>query len=184
MRTRLVQYHGEDLLMPDAITAYYEQYFFNRRNIMDAPAQRYSSDYSNKHSLYSFLGSNYFAKNEYLKYNGSKYHYPLAQSFKTAAELFSPIEKTASVSVIVYYKDSKDIIQRLYDETDLEEKRKLLRKLQRYSVTMMTTSGQFRKLMEQSAFERSFFEGSILVLTESYYHADTGVDTQFQSLIL
>ena len=184
MRRRLEQYHGEDLLMPDAITAYYEQYFFNRRNIMDAPAQRYRSDYSSKQSLYSFLGSNSAAKKEYLKYNGSKYHYPLAQSFKTAAELFSPIEKTVSVSVIVYYKDSKDIIQRLYAETDFEEKRKLLRKLQRYSVTMMTTSGQFRKLMEQSAFETAFFEGGLLVLTESYYHADTGVDIQFQSLIL
>ena len=130
------------------------------------------------------MGSNFSAKNEYKKNEGQKYPYPLAQSFKTATELFSPIAKMDSVSVIVYYKDSKEIIQRLYAETDLEEKRKLLRKLQRYSVNMMKSSTKFRKLIEQSAIEESFFEGSLIVLTESYYNTYTGIDTQFQSLIL
>ncbi len=184
MRIRLAQHHGEDLLMPEAIEAYYEQYFFNRKNIMDAPAQRYSSDYSSNQSLYSFLGINAEAKNEYKKYEGQKYPYPLAQSFKTAAELFSPIENMNSVSVIVYYKDSKKIIEQLYSETDPEEKRKLLRRLQRYSVNMIRSSMKHRKLIEQSAIEKSFFEGSLLVLTESYYNTETGIDTQFQSLII
>lgn len=68
--------------------------------------------------------------------------------------------------------------------SDYIEKRQLLRKLQRYSVIMITSSVQFRKLIEQSSFEKSFFEGKLLVLTESYYNTETGVDTQFHSLIL
>lgn len=184
MRIRMAEYHGETLLMPAAITAYYEQYFYQRKNIMDAPAQHYSSDYSSKQSLYSFLGSNFAAKKEYRNYQGALYPFPLAQSFKTAAALFSPIEKTNAVSVIVYYKEAKELIERLYAVSDLGEQRKLLRKLQRYSVTMMTFSSQFRALKEQSCFEETFYEGKILLLTESYYSMETGVDTRFHSLIL
>ena len=150
---------------------------------MDAPAQRYSSDYLSGQSLYSFLGSNAAAKKEYQKDEGKKYPYPLAQSFKTAAELFSPIEQTGTVGIIVYYKDSKAIIERFYSVSDPGEKKKLLRKLQRYSVTISASSGIIRALEEQSAFESLFFQGGVLILTESCYHPETGVDTSLQPLI-
>ena len=184
MSTMLANFHGEDLLTPEAITAYYEQYFFNRKDIMDAPAQRYKNDFSSEQSLYSFLGSNLTAKREYQKYEGQKYRYPLSQAFKTAAELFSPIEQENSVSIIVYYKDSKEIIESLYSENDTERKKKLLRRLQRYSVNMMISSAKYRRLTEQSAIETQLFEGRLLILTESYYNAESGIDTQFQSLII
>lgn len=184
MRTCLDKYHGEDLLMPESIRKYYDQYFFDRMDVMDAPAQKYGSQYDSQQSLYSFLSSNAVAKNEYKKIYGEKYGRPMPQSFKTAADMFRPIEKTDSVGIIVYYKDSKKLIDRFYKETDFHEKKKILKQLQRYTVDMMTSAKLFRELRERAAFETLMSDGSLLILTENAYSQETGVTTEFLPLLL
>lgn len=183
MKIRLDKYKGEDLLMPEAIEQYYKQYFFNRKNIMDCPAQRYNSDFESNQTLYSFLGSNAAAKNEYKKYTGNKYPLPLAQSFRTAASIFSPIESMNTVGVVVYYKKSKEIINKLYNEEDFSERKKLLKSLQRYTVNMTVSSKKYRELAEKSAFENSLFDGSVLILTETGYSEETGVSAELIPII-
>ena len=180
MKTRLDNYKGEDLLMPEEIEKYYRQYFFDRENDMDAPAQKYSSDFESHQSLYSFLSDNSVARKEYEKYNGRRYPYFLGQSFKTAASLFSPIERMNMVSLIVYYRDSKDIINRLYAENDLNEKKKLLKSLQRYTVNLMVSSKKYRELLQKSSFEKSLFDGALLILTEDSYSMETGVTLEWK----
>ncbi len=184
MRTCLDKYHGEDLLMPESLCNYYKQYFFDRMNDMDAPAQKYGEQYDIQQSLYSFLGSNAVAKNEYKKNYGRKYSRPMPQSFKTAADLFSSIGKTNSVGVIVYYRDSKKLINRLYKETDFQEKKKILKQLQRYTVDVMISSKLFRELCEISAFEMLISGGSVLILTEKAYSRQKGVTAEILPIII
>lgn len=184
MEDRLDRYQGEDLLMPESVREYYRQYFFNRMDVMDAPAQRYDSKYDSTQSLYSFLGSNVSAKREYKKIYKMKYSRPLPQSFKTAAELFRPIEKTNSVGVIVYYGESKKLIDRFYAETDFNEKKKILKQLQRYTVDIAISSKMFRELRESGTFEALLYDGQVLVLTESAYSQEIGITTDYIPLIL
>ena len=183
MEDRLDRYQGEDLLMPESVREYYRQYFFNRMDVMDAPAQRYDSKYDSTQSLYSFLGSNVSAKREYKKIYKMKYSRPLPQSFKTAAELFRPIEKTNSVGVIVYYGESKKLIDRFYAETDFNEKKKILKQLQRYTVDIAISSKMFRELRESGTFEALLYDGQVLVLTESAYSQEIGITTDYIPLI-
>lgn len=184
MEDCLDRYHGEDLLMPDSVREYYRQYFFNRMDVMDAPAQKYDNKYDSHQSLYSFLGSNAFAKNEYKKNYTMKYSRPLPQSFKTAAELFRPIEKNNSVGVIVYYGKSKELINRFYTETDFNEKKKILKRLQRYTVDIAMSSKLFHELQELGTFEALIYDGQLLVLTESAYSQQFGITTEYIPLIL
>ena len=183
MEDCLDRYHGEDLLMPESVREYYRQYFFNRMDVMDAPAQKYDNKYDSHQSLYSFLGSNAVAKKYYQKNYTMKYSRPLPQSFKTAAELFRPIEKTNSVGVIVYYGKSKDLINRFYAETDFNETKKILKQLQRYTVDISISSKMFRELRESGTFETLLSDGQILVLTESAYSQEIGITTDYIPLI-
>ncbi|MBQ8134665.1 MAG: CRISPR-associated helicase Cas3' [Clostridia bacterium] len=182
--TRLRKNKDVDLLMPDAMQAYYEQYFFNRKGIMDCPAQRYNNDFDTRQTMYSFLASNQIARNEYRKNSGGVYQKPFPQSYKTAASIFQPIENINTVGVIVYYGKSKELINRLYETDDFKERKELLRSLQRYTVNMIMTSKKFIELKMSSAFEQALFDGSVLILTESCYSEETGVTSELTSLIL
>ena len=163
--------HG-DLLMPEAFELYYRQYFFNRKAEMDCFLPKISSDAT----MYDLLSMNKTGKREYQKNEQKKYNRFMHQAYKTAASAFSPIDDIGSIGVIVYYGESKELINRLYDEEDFEERKKLLRKLQRYTVNMNRESRQFRELSEMFAFETELFEGDLLILTESYY-SESGIIT-------
>ena len=191
MRDRLYRYQGEDRraagadLSPDAIRKYYEQYFYNRSDIMDAPATHYGAEYSDKQSLYSFLSNNLAAKNEFEKnHPGQKFWLPLPQSFKTAAELFRPIEKVNNLSVIVYYGQSKEWIDRLYRTSDRSEKRKLLRLLQRYTVELNARSSLVREWLSRGMLETLPKEEDIYILTEGAYRPDVGVTAEMGDCIV
>ena len=191
MRDRLYRYQGEDRraagadLSPDAIRKYYEQYFYNRSDIMDAPATHYGAEYSDKQSLYSFLSNNLAAKNEFEKnHPGQKFWLPLPQSFKTAAELFRPIEKVNNLSVIVYYGQSKEWIDRLYRTSDRSEKRKLLRLLQRYTVELNARSSLVREWLSRGMLETLPTEEDIYILTEGAYRPDVGVTAEMGDCIV
>lgn len=167
----------DDLLMPAAMEMFYKQYFFDRADEMDC-----SLKLGTHITMYSLLARNSSAVKEYKKICNKKYAYYLSQSFKTAAACFKPIDDNNSVGIIVYYGKSKELIQRLYETSDFDEQRKILRQLQRYTVNIGKGSAMFRKISEINAFENSLFDGSLLILSESYYN-ETGISPELSMLM-
>ena len=185
MLTRLDYYNGEDLLLQKSIDSFYKQYYFDRQDIMDAPCCKYDSKFDYRQTLYSLLSLDLFSRNEYRKNNGHPYPNPLSQSFKTACSLFSPIEKTNTIGVIVYYKNSKILIDELYNKKDdIYEVKKILKQLQRYTVNMSINSKMFKDLESGHFFESKLFDFSILILTESNYSLEKGISTEMTQLII
>ena len=68
------------------------------------------------------------------------------QAFQTAGEVFSVIDNRTT-SVIVPYKDSKKLVGEYTKATDIDTKRKLLRQLGRYSVSLYSHKfNEFQRL--------------------------------------
>lgn len=177
MQTVLYKSH-DDLLMPKAIAMYYKQYFFDRGSEMDFPLTKLNSQLS----MYSLLAMNEIGVREYKKFNRKPYSYYIPQAFKTASLHFNPIDDNGSVGIIVYYGESKEFIEKLRKTSDFDVQRSILKKLQRYTVNISQSSALFRKISELHAFEDSLFEGSLLILSESYYD-ENGISSELSSLI-
>lgn len=105
-------------------------------------------------------------------------HYPrqlLKQAFQTAGDCYEAITDRGDLSVIVPYKDI--VIRKLQDlerpGCSYPEKKKLLRELQRFAVSISRSQG--RKL--ESGI-RGVLDNQVLVLDERYYSTETGVITE------
>ena len=178
VQTILYKPHG-DLLMPESMDMYYKQYFFDRRNEMDFSLPKLDSQLT----MYSLLADNEIGCREYKKKSRQKYGYLLSQAFKTAASHFKPIDDSGSIGIIVYYGGSERLIERLRETDDLNELRSILRRLQRYTVNIRSSSSVFRKLSDINAFEASMFDGSLYILSESYYDKGSGIKPELSELI-
>lgn len=99
-----------------------------------------------------------------------KYGPCLRQAFASAGEAFSLIEEQHGVDLVVPYEDAVSILSKLDQTTEKEERKKLMRSLQRYIVN---GSEHMVKMMGRAAvFQR---EDGILVLDDRYYDGKTGV---------
>ena len=107
------------------------------------------------------------------KFAGQVKNVFLKQAFKTAGELFSLIDEKGGTDVIVPYKDAGKILQELSDTAEQEKRKRLMRKLQRYTVNL--TDSTIRKMGQGAIYRR---EDGILVLNERYYDINTGVCTE------
>ena len=168
-----------DLLMPESISNYYKQYFFERAEEMDCPLPQISSETT----MYELLADNFTGRKEYTRNTQTRYPYLVPQSFKTAAENFNVIDHQDTVGLIVYYKDSQDLISSLCCTEKIETQKKNLSKLQRYTVNVGRSSAVFKKLMQIGAFEHSLFDGTLFILDRSYYK-DYGVTSELAELVL
>ncbi len=178
MQTILYKSH-DDLLMPKSIEKYYRQYFFDRESEMDFSLPKLNSQLT----MYSLLADNRIGRTEYQKSQKRNYSYFIPQAFKTAASVFRPIDDSNSVGIIVYYGKSKKLLEQLRETDDFGEQKKILKKLQRYTVNIGRGSSMFRKINELNAFEDSMFEGSLLILSESYYDSNIGIKPELTELI-
>ena len=107
------------------------------------------------------------------KFAGQVQNVLLRQAFKTAGELFSLIDEKGGTDVIVPYKDAEKILQELSETAEQEKRKRLMRKLQRYTVNL--TDSMIRKMGQGAIYKR---EDGILVLKERYYDPKMGVCTE------
>ena len=75
--------------------------------------------------------------------------------------------------MIVPYKDAEKILQELSETAEQEKRKRLMRKLQRYTVNL--TDSMIRKMGQGAIYKR---EDGILVLKERYYDPKMGVCTE------
>ena len=87
-------------------------------------------------TIIELLGENKVGQLQYIRRNGEKVKTKLPQAFLTAGEAFEVISNDYKVSVVVPYNDEeRELLDKLsQDYLEIEEQRKILRKLQRYTV--------------------------------------------------
>lgn len=172
---------NDDFLGPEIIEHYFRYYFFERAYEMDYRVTQPRED-----SLLNMLSNNSLAFNEYLRIHGnSSTNIFLRQSFKSAFESFAAIDAPTR-GIVVPYSEGKEIINGLFSGFAMEKKGELLRKAQRYSVSVF--SNQLKKLIDSKAIREAPDVGVFTLSDERYYHNEFGLDTEclgtYSSLII
>ena len=82
------------------------------------------------------MGENKVGQLQYSRRNGEKVKTKLPQAFLTAGQAFEVISNDYKVSVVVPYNDeARELLDKLsQDYLEIEEQKKILKKLQRYTV--------------------------------------------------
>lgn len=103
--------------------------------------------------------------------------YFLNQAFKTAGDIFEPIEGN-TVSVLVPYGEGRDIITGLGSEEikhDIVKAKKLLNKARSYTVSMIYANAE---ALYKKGMMYKIYNDSVYVLNEELYSDETGLKTR------
>ncbi|WP_025289521.1 CRISPR-associated helicase/endonuclease Cas3 [Bibersteinia trehalosi] len=163
-------FEGQDILQPNAMSQYFDYYFYNRSNEMG-----YSLPNNYSGTLLDWLSDN--AQNTYVpKNNQRKTVFPLLmQSFKSAGKLFQTIDAPTQ-AVIVPYENAKELIATLCGTDDNEKKYKALSQAQRYSVNVFPNV--WRKLQEKKAIQETQLGSGIFYLKDRHYTEEYGLSIE------
>lgn len=122
-------------------------------------------------TLVDLLGDNRIGQQQYSRaHHEKKMRTKLPQAFLTAGENFEVISNDYKVNIIVPYESETDqLLDELVQASTEIEKKKILRKLQKYTVGISETR---KNKLGNAVYENS--EG-VLVLCEGYYDEKVGV---------
>ncbi|MDR1699721.1 MAG: CRISPR-associated helicase Cas3' [Lachnoclostridium sp.] len=118
---------NNDLLSIEAMEKYYALYYNDRKQILSYPVSRGTT-------ILEMLSMNQNFYNQCSASDKSKIN--LRQAFRTAGDEFEVIDKMGNIDILVYYKDSSEIIRKYQACKYSSEKRTVLRKLQQYTVSI------------------------------------------------
>lgn len=163
--------YGNDVIGPAMLGWFYENYFFDRKDIMDYPVHADRDD-----TILNMLSSNKLAVDEFGRVNKNKPSISLCQSFMTSAQLFRSIDAPTR-SVIVRYRDEgRSLVNQLCAVFEVEKQYSLIKKVQQYSVNLFPY--EFEKLANQDALYRVQQGAEIFYLDNRYYSKITGVSLE------
>ena len=150
-----------------AIKFYYSAYYSQLREL----ETKYPVEVSGvTMTLTDLLGKNQTGQNQYYRKYERKIHTKLPQAFLTAGREFEVITDTHKISVVVPYgNEPKRLLEELSQTQEKAEKKKILRKLQRYTVGI---SENRKNKLGNAIYEN---EEGILVLCDGYYDKKAGV---------
>lgn len=165
---------GHNFIGPQAISRYYDYYFFDRRNDMSYPisAQKLGHD----DSLLNLLSGNTLACDEYKRLKNQAPPLHLRQSFMTAAKAIKAIDAPTQGVIVPFGREGKELINDLCAAFDVEKQYKLLRRAQQYTVNVF--QHELEKLQAARAVHPVQEGVGILYLLPSYYSVDFGLMTE------
>lgn len=143
-----------------AIGAYYTYYFYDRQAEM---CYRVDVD-GIKTSIVEMLSSN-------KEVAGNRKDVKLRQAFRSAGKAFEVIEEKGGTDVVVLYGEAERLVSELKGTEDPSGKRKILRKLQCYTVNL--SDSMLRKLGSDAVY--GIEDNKVLILEERYYDRNVGV---------
>lgn len=123
--------------------------------------------------LTELLGKNAPGRNQYARQHGGKYpKFLLNQAFQTAGNAFEVIPEDEKIPVVVPYEKSADTLIEELERPELTAsgKKKILRKLQRYTVGI---SKYLRDQLNDAVYSAG--DMGVLILSKDYYDEKTGV---------
>lgn len=151
---------GVNLLSYEVINAFYNYYFYNQKDKMDYKTK------DCKTTVYNLLNDNGIGAGAYRGRNGDKKYAGLPSAFQTAAEEFSVIDG-AQIGIVVYYGNSPKLVNDFEHTNNLKEKIRILKQLQKYTVSVNSNSEKLKKLNEAHAIRS--VEDSFYLLNSEYY---------------
>ena len=161
---------GEFLSSPQAIQQYYQTYFYRRAGEM---GYLVSVD-GEQTTLTDLLSQNRTGTAQYRRTKGRECWQKMKQAFRTAGDRFEVIPEDGGFDVIVEYGGEPLILLRnLENETDPKEKKRVLKQLQRYTVSI--SEGMLKTL---GGAVHPMCQGMVFLLEKRYYCEETGVVTQ------
>lgn len=176
-------YFENTLDSKEAIEGYYKSY---NMQLNDNATKFPVGDIATTANLVDLLGSNSIGRNQHKRYHEehcSREKIRLAQAFSTAGEQFEVIGNDYKINVVVPYDDEVATLlnEMEKDFLDLEERRKIFRKLQRFTVGI---SKKRKEDLGNAIYETN--EGEILVLCDGYYNKEIGVvdEPEMQSIFI
>ncbi len=125
----------ESIIFPEWMDWYYEIYYKEVHNKMDY-------DIGKGETIYKLLSSGFPGERKHL----------VRQAFETAGESYRPIQEEGK-TVIVPYKDGMDILEKLEMAQNMSERKRLLRKIQRYTVSVY--ENKLKECLQNGVIEES-----------------------------
>lgn len=124
-------------------------------------------------SLVELLGKNEAGVQQYARHHdGQQPAFLLRQAFQTAGKEFEVISEDGKVSVVApYNEEARALIAELETgKKGLAEQKQILRKLQRYTVSISPT---MKEKLRNALYQAG--DTGVLVLNDMYYNQETGV---------
>lgn len=156
-------------LSPEAITRYFEYYFYQRKDEMSYPIQTKLTT-NGKDSLLNLLSTNSGIDENKL---------PMRHAFMQAAKAFKAIDAPTHAVIVPFNDEAKTIIDALMEldkRFDAKRYRELLRSAQKYSVNLYPNDWQ--KLLAQEAVYPIAEDEAVFCLLHEYYSQEFGVSTE------
>ena len=163
--------YNNDVIGPELLEWYYENYFYDRKGIMDYPVVAYRND-----NILNMMSANSFALDDYKRRYREWPEINIRQSFMTAAKLFKSIEAPTQSVIVQYGDEGKDLVSQLCGAFEVEKQYELIKKAQQFSVNLY--SHEFEKLNSQNALYRIQEGTEINYLDVAYYSKTTGLSLE------
>lgn len=176
----LAEYHADpaafdhDLQGPAAMDRYYSYYFYGRKHEMVFPVS--SREIGRDGDLLSLLSANSLSVEAYKAALKKAPPYCLRQSFMTAARAFKAIESETEGVIVPYGEEGDRIIQQLCSASQFENRFRLLKEAQRYSVNLFPYD--IRKFKDMGHLYETWEGSGIYYLDEQHYSAQFGASTE------
>ncbi len=163
--------YGNDAIGPAMLKWFYENYFYDRKDIMDYPVHANRND-----TLLNMLSSNKLAVDEFGRVNKTMPPINLYQSFMTSAQLFRSIDAPTRSVIVRYGDEGRSLVSLLCSAFEVEKQYALIKKSQQYSVNLFPY--EFEKLTTQRALYRVQEGTEIFYLDNLYYSKITGISLE------
>jgi len=158
---------------PQQMTEYYNRSFYRRRDEMSYSVG--PAGIGRSTSLLELLGANGQAKNDARKSSPGLRRTLLLQSFQTANNAFALIANTQGI-VVPYRDEGRGIVNQLAASFDLESEWQLLRKAQRFTLSIYAS--QFKKLADRGAVYEAQPGSGVYCLRSEFYDSAFGLREQ------
>jgi CRISPR-associated endonuclease/helicase Cas3 len=158
---------------PQQMTEYYNRTFYRRRDDMSYSVG--PEGIGRTTSLLELLGANRQAKNEAAKSGQTLRRSLLLQSFQTANNEFALIANTQGI-IVPYRDEGREIVNQLASSFDLESEWQLLRKAQRF--TLSVYASKFKKLTNIGAVYEIQPGSGVYCLHSEFYDSAFGLREQ------
>lgn len=154
----------------DLLSVTVQSDYFDKLYMLSSKLLRYPLSEPYFHDLVNLLSLN----RDLVKYSGNKDLQFRGQAFKTAGRAFQVIDSNTTDVIVPYRDEAQELISRLETENDPHEVLKLLRKAQKYSVSIY--SGTEHSLGAEVALR--MLPCGAAVLDKRFYDMEYGVITE------